>query len=351
MRYKGAMGRRGWKHALFVLAVMSPACTEKTDADYRADVDVAVHGSIGDSIAELVQATRDLQAASPARVWRPATTDAAAITAMRAAWKRTRFAYEQIEGAIKAVFPTLDAAMDARYEESLAALGGGGDRNPFDGRGVTGMHAIERILFAPVTRPEVITYECNLPGYKPAAYPSTDDEAIAFKTGLVQRLIDDGDSLGKQWRKAEIDLDAAYRGQVGMMIEQQDKVNLAVTGEEESRYANITLADLRNNLDGTQNIYDLFRDWIHSKAAGGSSDSKIQARFDELATIYLAGDALPDVPPGWAADHPTPENLATPFGMMWQTIHESVDPGNESSVVFELNQIASLLGLPGPPRP
>jgi iron uptake system component EfeO len=210
---------------------------------------------------------------------------------------------------------------------------------------------IERILFAPVTRREVIAYERALPGYKDAGYPSTDDEAIAFKTGLVQRLIDDGDSLRKQWRNAEIDLNAAYRGQVGMMIEQQDKVNLAVTGEEESRYANITLADLRNNLDGTQNIYALFRDWIHSKAAGGSSDSKIQARFDELATIYLTGDALPEVPPGWAADHPTPENLATPFGVMWQTVHESVDPGNESSVVFELNQIASLLGLTASPEP
>jgi iron uptake system component EfeO len=343
------MGRRGWQHALFVLA--ASACTETTDAEYRADVDVAVHGSIGDSIAELVQATRDLQAASPAHTWRPETTDAAAITAMRDDWKRTRFAYEQIEGAIKAVFPALDTTMDARYEESLAALGDGGDRNPFDGRGVIGMHAIERILFAPVTRPEVITYECSLPGYKPAAYPSTDDEAIAFKTGLVQRLIDDGDSLAKQWRKAEIDLNAAYRGQVSMMLEQQDKVNLAAIGEEESRYANITLADLRNNLDGTQNIYGLFRGWILSKAAGGSSDSKIQARFDELATIYLAGDALPDIPPEWAVDHPTPENLATPFGMMWQTIHESVDPDSESSVVSELNQIASLLDLTASPRP
>jgi len=332
--------------------MVSSACTEKTDADYRDDVDVAVHASIGDSIAQLVQATRDLQAASPARAWRPGTTDAAAITAMRDAWKRTRFAYEQIEGAIKAVFPALDATIDSRYEESLAALGGSVDRNPFDGRGVTGMHAIERILFAPETRREVIAYECSLPGYTPAAYPATDDEAIAFKTGLVQRLIDDGDSLGKQWRKAEIDLNAAYRGQVGMMIDQQDKVNLAVTGEEESRYANITLADLRNNFDGTQNIYGLFRDWIHSKAAGGPSDLKIQAGFGELATIYvMAGDALPEVPAEWDADDPTPENLATPFGMMWRTIHESVDPSNESSVVFELNQIASLLGLPGPSQP
>jgi len=359
------MGRRGWLHRsgraehgtrawLLILLVAAPAaCTDKTDADYRSDVDVAVHASIGQRIADLLQATRDLQAASPSRAWRANSSDAPAITAMRNAWKRTRLAYEQVEGALKAVFPSLDAAMDARYEEALAHLAGAGDKNLFDGRGVTGMHAIERILFAPVTRREVIAYERTLDGYQPASYPATDDEAIAFKTGLVQRLIDDSDSLRKQWQMSAVDLTAAYRGQVGMMIEQQDKVNMAVTGEEESRYANITLADLRNNLDGTQQIYDLFGEWIHSKAAGAPSDSKIRTRFGELATVYAttASDALPAVPSGWSADQPTPENLATPFGVMWLTVHESVDPDNEGSVVFELNQIAALLGLPGPADP
>jgi len=339
---------RAW--LLILVVASSSACTDKTDADYRSDVDASVHASISQSIADLVQAACDLQAASPSRAWRAGSADAPAITEMRNAWKRTRLAYEQIEGAIKAVFPALDATMDARYEDSLADLGEAGDKNLFNGRGVTGMHAIERVLFAPVTRHEVIAYESTLRGYQPAGYPATDDEAIAFKTGLVQRLIDDGDSLRKQWQSAAIDLNAAYRGQVGMMSEQQDKVNRAVAGKEESRYANITLADLRNNLDGAQKIYDLFRDWIRSKAAGAPSDSKIQARFGELATVYdtTASDALPAVPPGWSADQPTPENLATPFGVMWLTVHESVDPDNESSVVFELNQIAALLGLPAP---
>jgi iron uptake system component EfeO len=250
--------------------------------------------------------------------------------------------------------------MDARYEDSLAELGDRGDHNLFDGRGVTGMHAIERILFAPLTRTEVIRYERTLDGYIAASYPVTNEEAIDFKTGLVQRLIDDAESLTKRWNQAQIDLSAAYSGQVGLMIEQADKVDLAVTGEDESRYANLTLADLRNNLDGTQQVYDLFRAWIQSKADGGSSDSKIQARFDALAKVYASvasgtsgmtgtSDALPEVPAGWSADHPTPEDLMTPFGVVWQTVHDSVDPASEGSVVFEMNQIAALLGLPQHP--
>jgi iron uptake system component EfeO len=344
--------RRAWLCA--VLAAAPAACApERTDAEYRVDVDAAVHDAVSTGIAAVLQAARDLQAASPNRSWRPRLEDAPAISEMRDAWKRTRLAYEQLEGAIKAVFPALDGAMDARYEESLAGLDSDGDRNLFDGRGVTGMHAIERILFAPETRPEVITYEQTLDGYVAAAYPATNEEAVDFKTGLVQRLIDDAESLAKQWRAGAIDLSAAYRGQVGLLIEQQDKINLAVTGEDESRYANITLADLRNNLDGTQQVYDLFREWIRSKASGAPSDSKIQAWFDALSAAYAAAssassEALPAVPDGWCPAEPTPENLATPFGMVWQAVHDSVDPDSESSMVFEMNQIAALLGLPEP---
>ena len=351
------MGRCGGsvQQAWLCAALATAACTtEKTDAEFSAEIDGAIHDQVNDGIAAVLQAARDLQAASPNHAWRPLTSDAAEIADMRAAWLRTRFAYERTEGAIKAVFPELDAALDARYEEALARLGSRGDRDLFDGRGVTGMHAIERILFAPVIRRDVIAYERTLDGYVAAAYPASDGEAVDFKTGLVQRMIDDAESLGKQWRAATTDLGAAYCGQVGLMIEQPDKVDRAVTGEEESRYANITLADLRNNLGGAQQVYELFRDWIRSKATGAPSDSKIQARFDALAQVYAtvattSSDALPAVPPGWSPDAPTAEDLATPFGTVWQAVHDSADPDRASSMVFEMKQVAALLGLPGHP--
>jgi iron uptake system component EfeO len=332
---------------LAVLITSLSACMDKTDADYRAEVVSSIHDSIGDDLDDLVTAAHNLQAASPSRAWNEAT-DVMAIANMRDAWKRTRIAYEHIEGAIVSLFPGVDTALDGRYDESLAKLGATGDQDLFDARGVTGMHAIERILFAPDIRPEVIAFESALPGYKPAAYPATDDDAIEFKTVLVQLLIDKASALRKQWNPAAIDIGTAYRGLIGLMHEAKEKVNLATTGEEESRYANITLFDLRNNLDGTKKVYAHFRDWIRSKSAGAQYDSALQERFDELATLYstVTSDSLPAAPVDWTPDAPTADNLATPFGALWQRVHESVDPNSDHSVVFQMNHIATLLGLP-----
>jgi iron uptake system component EfeO len=337
--------RLTWISALLLTSL--PACTDKTDADYRTEVAASIHDSIDADLADLVQAGRDLQAAAPSRAWQP-VADAAAIAAMREAWKRTRVAYEHVEGAIVALVPGIDAALDARYEDLLGKLGPDGDQDLFDGQGVTGMHGIERILYAPEIRPEVIAFERTLPGYQAASYPATDDEAIEFKTVLVELLIEKTSALRKQWQPTAIDIGTAYRGLVGLMNEQEDKVNLGATGEEESRYANMTLFDLRNNLDGTQKVYSVFRDWIHSKAAGARSDATLQGKFGELATLYATttSDALPAAPADWISDHPTPANLATPFGELWKHVHDSVDPSSDGSVVFEMNHIATLLGLP-----
>jgi iron uptake system component EfeO len=326
------------------------ACSDrpKSDADYRAEVVAGMHDSIGADLADLVQAARDLQAAAPIHAWDP-TGDSAALTAMRVAWMRTRIAYEHVEGATAPIFGDLDVSMDARYDDFLAQLGPAGDPDLFDATGATGMHAIERILYAQDIRPEVIAFESSLPGYKAAAYPATGDEATAFKTQLAQKLIDDATSLHDQWQPAAIDIGAAFQGLVGLMNEQKEKVNLAATGEEESRYANLTLFDLRNNLGGTQKVYALFRSWIQSRpTGGGDADAMIEARFAELASLYasLPGDALPVVPDGWSSDQPTPADLATLFGMLWQTVRQDVDPARAGSVVFEMNQVATMLGFP-----
>ncbi len=315
----------------------------KTDADYRTDVVNGMHDSITTDLAEIVSAAADLQTAAPVHAW----TDGD-LAAMEAAWKRTRVAYEHVEGATAPLFGALDISMDERYDGFLSVLGAAGDQDLFDDQGVTGMHGIERILYAHSTRAEVINFEMQLPGYKAAAWPASDAEAMEFKTKLAQRLIDDAKSLHDQWTPNAIDIGAAYQGLVGLMNEQKEKVNLAATGEEESRYANITLFDLRNNLDGTTKIYDLFEPWIETKTGGAEADMAVTAKLDSLGTLYAAtsGDALPDVPADWSNDMPTAANLATPFGMLWSAVHADVDPNTMGSVVFEMNDIATLLGFP-----
>jgi iron uptake system component EfeO len=341
------------KHT-YVSAVMFAslvACTsDKTDADYKADVVASMHDSIGADLAALVTAAHALQDAAPTHAW-SATADAKAISDMQAAWKNTRIAYEHVEGATAPLFGELDGTMDERYDGYLADLLPDGDQNLFDATGVTGMHGIERILYAPTIRTDVVKFEAGLMGYKAAAYPATDAEAMSFKTVLVQKLIDDANSLHDQWQPSAIDVESAYGGLVSLMNEQQEKVNLAATGEEESRYANITLFDLRNNLAGTQKIYDVFRDWIKFKN-GTDPDTMIQARFSALTTLYgaTASDALPEVPFGWSSDQPTPGQLTTPFGMLWKTVQDDVNPTADGSVVFEMNKIGLLLGFKPAPE-
>jgi iron uptake system component EfeO len=318
----------------------------KTDAQYKTDVTDNMHTSIATHLQDIIDGATALQAAAPTHAW-DATADAAAIQSMTDAWKKTRVGYELVEGATAPIFGALDISMDERYDGFLSEIGANGDQDLFDDQGVTGMHAIERILYAPTTRQEVIDFEATLPGYKAAAWPATDAEAMEFKTKLAQKLIDDATSLHTQWQPAAIDIDAAYGGLVGLMNEQKEKVNLAATGEEESRYANITLFDLRNNLAGTKAVYALFQPWIQSKGEGVDPDAMIEAKFADLDAVYSAtsGDAIPVVPDDWHAETPTAANLATPFGMIWETVHADVDPTADGSVVFEMNKIATLLGF------
>jgi iron uptake system component EfeO len=331
---------------VFALLVVSAACGTSAP-DFEADVTTQMHDAIAAHLADLVQAATDLQAAAPAdHGWDPAT-DAAAIAAMRAAWRRTRVAYELVEGVTAPIFPDEDLTMDARYDDFLARLGPPGDPDPFDATGVTGMHAIERILYADQIPANVIAFEATLPGYAPAAVPASAAEAHEFATELCQKLVDDATRLHAEWTPAAIDIGAAYQGLVGLMNEQKEKVNLAATGEEESRYAQTTRFDLRNNLAGTRQTYELFRPWVAAKH-GDDADRAIEAGFDELEALYDAepGDALPPVPYTWSSDRPSPDDLATPFGMLWQQVHEAVDPSSPGSVVFEMNEVAELLGFP-----
>ncbi len=333
----------------YAVALILVAACSSSPPDYQTDVVNEMHDSIDSDLANLVTGAKALQAAAPTHAW-DATADAAAITAMETAWLQTRTAYEHVEGATAPIFPEFDQSMDNRYDDFLTELGSAGDSYLFDDVGVTGMHAIERILYANVIPQKVIDFESTLPGYVAASFPTTDAEAMDFQSKLCQKLIDDAQSLHDQWTPTVIDVGAAYTGLVGLMNEQKEKVNLAATGEEESRYAQTTLFDLRNNLDGTTKIYDYFQPWIDSHSGGNGVDSMIQSGFKKLDTICtrpsVRATRCRRRRPTWSSDMPTTADLATPFGMLWESVHQAVDPTTTGSVVFEMNMAATMLGFP-----
>ena len=285
---------------------------------------------------DLHAAALAIQAAAPepdADGWN-ATDDAVAVDAMKMHWYDARVSYERIEGAIAVLFPELDASTDERYEGFLADAP---DDDLFDGEGVTGVHAIERILWSDSINPEVVAFESALDGYSAAAFPADATEAKEFRDGLAQRLVDDTAKMVDEFEPLLLDAAAAYRGVVGSMQEQVEKIELAATGEEESRYARNTLADMRANLDGGREIYGAFVPWLRDTGNGALVDGDIDDAFDRVQAAYdaIPGASLPPVPDGWSAD-PTDAQLATPYGGLYERLSKESDPDTPESLVSEM---------------
>jgi iron uptake system component EfeO len=333
-----------------VLVVVAGCGAEtESDAQFQSDIVENMHATLLVQVQAMNQAARDLQAAAPTpsdRGW-DATLDQAAIAAMKTAWARMRAAWEASEGVLGPLFETLDASLDGRYEDYLAPLGPAGDPDPFDGQGVTGMHAIERILYAPDTPDAVVTEEMTLAGYKMAAWPATAAEAADLKAGLCARLVSDSQLLVDGWKPRAIDLPHVFEGLTALMGDQEEKLSLAASHEEESRYAQRTLGDLRDNLAGTRAVYALFVPWLQTKPNGFTVDDNVQQALDRIDQTYSAvmGDAVPAPPPGFNSTAPSVADQQSPFGKLYVSVVLEVDPNLVGSAVDAMNHVAVMLGL------
>jgi iron uptake system component EfeO len=356
------MSRRPFLYA--PLAVVVLACSSsgspapaKSDDQLKQETVAGMHDTLLGDIDALVAAAKEIQAAAPVtpgRGWDKAQ-DGAAIEATKAAWIKARSAYERVEGALAPIFPDIDASIDARYDDFLADLGGAGDDDLFDDVGVTGLHAVERILYSDTIPSHVVEFEKTIAGYKPAAFPATEQESSDFKNKLCAKMIADAQTFHDQWQPAKIDVAVAFQGLVSLMNEQREKVNKASTNEEESRYSQRTMADLRDNLAGTKRAYGVFKPWLVTKGSpapgvddGAATDAKIAGDFAALDALYarFPDPAIPQPPDTWAAESPSPQDLATPFGQLYSGVHDAVDPNKTGSVVDEMNKAATILGFP-----
>jgi iron uptake system component EfeO len=216
------------------------------------------------------------------------------------------------------------------------------------------MHAAERIMYADAIPEKVVTFEMTLNGYEPAAFPATADEAGEFKNLLVARIIADAETLETQWTPAKIDLNGAFGGLISLMNEQREKVNKAATGEEESRYSQRTMTDIRDNLAGTKKIYALFSPWLRTKTNsadptldGPTVDAAIAAGFERLDALYsqVQGEAIPTPPDTWSSEQPSAADLQTDFGKLYTGIQAEVAHDSPDSIVFNMNQAATIFGF------
>jgi iron uptake system component EfeO len=332
--------------ALWATGVILTSCGSDPKTEPRQQALSTVTSYISANLATLQDAAMKLRAAAPAPDddgWNE-TADAGAVETMRIEWKRAR-SYERVEGAIAVLFPEFDVSSDDRYEGFLAD--NGADVNLFDDQNVTGVHAIERILWSNHVSPSVRTFEATLTGYVPAAFPATRQQADDFKNKLCARLIDDVRSVRSQFAALMVDDVAAFRGVAGSMGEQIEKVEKAATGEEESRYAQYTLADMRINVDAGVHIFAAFEPWLRSKMANAQIDA-IAAAFARVQAAYarLPGDAIPPIPASWNSAQPGAADLATAYGTLWTVLQTEADPMSPGGLVSELGKAAEILGIP-----
>lgn len=332
------------------LALFATAGCGDAPVDARTQAITSTKAAIDADLAELTNALRALRAAAPAPDadgWN-ATADAASLARMRAAWKRARRAYEHVEGAIALLFPDLDASMDERYDGFVVELPGRRDADLFDGEGVTGMHAVERILWSNETPAYVVAFERSIAGegYTPAAFPSNAAQATAFRDALMGRLVRDAEQLQREFAPLALDSAAAYRGVIGSIAEQVEKLSKAATAEEESRYSNTTLFDMRANLEGARRTFAAFRPWLTERGSTALITS-IEARFDAIDRAYssLGTDALPRIPDGWNAESPSAAHLATPYGQLHVLLTRESDAAAQGSLVALMNAAGDAMGI------
>lgn len=319
----------------------APGYEEQAVLDVKAFIQTNLDG--------LASAAAALQAAAPEPDedgW-SAAADKDAVDAMKAEWKKARWAYEHVEGAIAVLFRDLDVSTDARYDAFIETAA---DADPFDGEGVTGVHAIERILWSDAIPPAVVEFESGLGArYRAAAFPATEAEAKAFKRGLCARLVADTKKMQSDFRGLALDAPSAFRGVIGSLGEQVEKVAKAATGEEESRYAQYTLADMRANVAAGRLTYNAFQGWLLSKEGDAAAvDQAVLDGFERLEDAYAAlpGDALPPVPDMWSSEDPTAAQLETPFGQLFSLVQRESDDTVEGSLVRSMAEAADLLGIP-----
>lgn len=332
---------------LSVAAACSDAQTPKSDEQYRQEIASGMKDALRFDAKRLVRAAQAIVDAAPApqgRGWDPAL-DADAINAMKADWAIARDAYEHIEGAVALKYPDLDFAIDSRYEDQVAASGG--DSYLFDDQGVVGFDAIERVLWADRIPSTVSAYESMLSGYVAARFPISEQEASDFKYKLSTKLVADATKLLDSLDASSLDIDHAFSGLIALVEEQREELDRAPTDAEESRYSQRTMGDLRANIEAVGSIYGLFRPWVQSKPTGSDVDGNVEVGIQRVSALYSAvsGEAVPPVPATWNAKSPSPQDLASPYGTLYEGIVASVDPSTSGTLSTELSRVAALVGI------
>jgi len=161
--------------------------------------------------------------------------------------------------------------------------------------------------------------------------------------------VDDTAMMLQKFEPLALDSTTAYGGVLGSMREQIEKISLAALGEDESRYAQHTLADMRANLDGGFATLQAFQPMFEAKGDDALKiyDS-IEKSFMSVQDYYdkTSGDSLPAVPATWNPDAPSVADLKSKYGQLYTFVHTETDEANDKSLVSLMLLGAKTTGIP-----
>jgi hypothetical protein len=203
------------------------------------------------------------------------------------------------------------------------------------------------VIFADETPDAVVAFEQALAGYEAAAHPTTEGRAVAARE-LAAGVLADCEAMQADLTSKNIDAKAAYPGAFDFLLQQHAKVLVGGTGQDISRYAKHTLADMRANFHGQREVYSAFSLWVRSKEDGVQIDVDVMRGLDDLEELYesTAGDALPPVPAGFNPASPSPSQLdSDPYGRLFAKLGRDASK-EASSLTTKLNAAAKVLELP-----
>jgi iron uptake system component EfeO len=314
----------------YMFLVVSAACGTSPAPATNSDDDVGVAATqayLSSSGEALTAAADTLLASTPST---PFSSDDASLTAMRNAWLETRARYCNVEAAIDMLAPS---TLADTYEQDIHDAR---DENPFDNVGFSGLHGIERILWANLTLDATKAYEEQLFGYSNARFPEIEQEADDLRNKMIAEAnarIVEATALIAQ---SVVNLTFAGTFTHRSITAQFTKVDTPQKGADASRYSRSTLADMRSNLAGARAIYTTFASRLPSDTAAA-----IEARFAAIDTQYasIAGDALPDRPEDFDSSHPSNDA----YGQLYALLAHEVDSSDPSSLVSLIDAAVSAL--------
>jgi iron uptake system component EfeO len=294
---------------------------------------------LDDRARDFELAVNTLCDAAPAPVIGGWTDDEASIAEMRARWLDAHAAYERLPPAlVEILLPDAAEVLDSRYEDFAETQR---DRDLFDRDVVVGVHAVERILWAGEHPPEVLAFESSLERYWEAALPLSEEAAALFRDELCARLRADAGAMRATFAAGAPEVAVVPHAMRLDLEAQLTTVQLAGTGEEESRYSQSALADLRANLEGVHALYLALAPWL--RTVDEALDARVEAGFARWAAALDAVDgiALPDVPAEWNADAP---EVSSSYGQLHEALRAELE--SDDALAADLDEVARALALP-----